>query len=107
MVVQLFAVALPKVLASHGAAMEKKQRNHQLAVQKAYGRGDTILPEMPMSKEELSYRGGPGFCVELANAQLVAMLGFEQELGIPLTLAAVGDGSWSPRLRHDTDQLSV
>ena len=35
------------------------------------------------------------------------MLQFEQELGVPLTVAAVGDGSWDPRLGADPSVPTV
>ena len=50
--------------------------------------------------EETSWRGGPGFCVQLANLTLDAMLADEQLQGFAYTAAVVGDGSWDPRAQR-------
>ena len=82
-VVRLFATALPRVHAAHEAALKTKAAKLAKATAAAHRRGDTPPDPAALSKEELTYRGGPGFCIDLANEQLRAMLSFEQGSGHP------------------------
>ena len=107
-IVQLFAQALPRVLEAHRRDEERRQKRLEQRVRAALAAGEEPPTSVPLTKEEKTYRGGPGYCVELANAQLRQMLEYEQSLTAPLTLAAVGDGSWDPRLRSaDPGSASV
>ena len=58
------------------------------------------LPADTPTAEEASWRGGPGFCVQLSNLTLDAMLADEQLQGFAYTAAVVGDGSWDPRAQR-------
>ena len=98
-VVQLFARALEVALRVHASRLAKKKaaRDEQVAKFRRQHRDGPLPPPPPLTKEELSWDGGPGFNVQLANATMCELLDVEQRQGYPFTDAAVGDGSWQPR----------
>ena len=112
-IVQLYAAALPIALAAFDAAQAAKAERRREANDKRSRSGLAPLPPDTPTAEERSWRGGPGFCVQLANLTLDEMLEDEQRQGFAYTAAVAGDGSWDPRgkrisraaLLHDGTRL--
>ena len=94
-IVQLFQRSLDLVLREYDKRAPILEATHRRssAVVQALRRGEPPPPRH-LSAEELSWDGGPGFNVALANETLQQLLVDEQWRGIPYTAAAVGDGSW-------------
>ena len=99
-IVQLYAAALPIALAAFDDAQAAKAARRLKANEKRNLAGLEPLPPDTPTAEERSWRGGPGFCVQLANLTLDEMLEDEQRQGFAYTAAVAGDGSWDPRSKR-------
>jgi hypothetical protein len=99
-IVQLYASALPIAVAAFDRDTAAKAKRRAAANDKRNLAGLDPLPVDTPTAEEASWRGGPGFCVQLANLTLDAMLADEQFQGFAYTAAVVGDGSWDPRAQR-------
>ena len=98
-IVQLFARSLDVALRAHSVWLEKKQRARRAQMERheRQFKDGPPPPPPPPTEEELSWDGGPGFNVALANRTMHELLDVERQQGFPFTAAAVGDGSWQPR----------
>ena len=92
-VVQLFAAALPIVLADYDAA----QLRHQATARRLHAAQGREPEPRKLSKEELSWDGGPGYNIDLATRTMRELLAVERKQRYVFTTAAVGDGTWDPR----------
>jgi hypothetical protein len=98
--VQLYVSALPIAVVAFDRDTAAKAKRRAAANDKRNLAGLDPLPADTPTAEEASWRGGPGFCVQLANLTLDAMLADEQLQGFAYTAAVVGDGSWDPRAQR-------
>ena len=101
-IVQLYLRALPIAIKAYDGELEQracKRAKYECAMRR---QGKDPNPPPPPTAEELSWAGGPGFNVSLANHTLQCQLRAEQSQGFTFTAAAVGDGSWHPQ----KDQVS-
>jgi len=99
-IVQLYAAALPIAIAAFDREQAAKAQRRLKVNEKRNLAGLDPLPPDEPTPEEISWQGGPGFCVALANATLDEMLADEQRQGFAYTAAVVGDGSWDPRRKR-------
>jgi hypothetical protein len=95
-VVRLHAASIPIVTAAHEERLVAKERREAARRVAAYKKGEDPPEPIPPSVEERANYGGPGYCVQLAQSTMDAMLRAEQCQGYVWTLAAAGDGSWKP-----------
>ena len=96
-IVQLYSRSIPIAVEAFDRAAAIKLKRRAAYLSKCAKARVQPKPAV-LTPEEESWQGGPGFCVDRANATLQAQLAEEQAHGLPFTAAAVGDGSWDPSL---------
>ena len=99
-IVQLYASSLPIAIAAFDREQNSRVKRRDATNEKRNLAGLGPLPPAEPTAEEVSWQGGPGFCVHLANATLDELLADEQRQGFAYTAAVAGDGSWDPRKRR-------
>jgi hypothetical protein len=95
--VQLYAASLPIAIEAFDREQSSRAKRREATNAKRNLAGLGPLPPTEPTDEELSWQGGPGFCVHLANVTLDELLADEQRQGFVYTAAVAGDGSWDPR----------
>jgi hypothetical protein len=98
--VQLYAASLPIAIEAFDREQLSRAKRLETTNAKRNLAGLGPLPPAEPTAEELSWQGGPGFCVHLANFTLDELLADEQRQGFVYTAAVAGDGSWDPRKRR-------
>jgi hypothetical protein len=98
--VQLYAASLPIAIEAFDREQLSRAKRLENTNEKRNLAGLGPLPPAEPTAEELSWQGGPGFCVHLANTTLDELLDDEQRQGFVYTAAVAGDGSWDPRKRR-------
>ena len=93
-IVQLYEQAIQVAVGAHEQWQRRRAQRLTRVNRAREAKGEPPLQEMPLTREEQTWEGGPGFSVARANVALTTLLEVEQRQGFPFTAAAVGDGSW-------------